>query len=216
MISKGTNNKQQNQTAIPCDAGSVVMGRTADNGEYKILKLDSNGNVITANSSNFVAGGNYSVNGNTIVVPAGSSAVVDTYLGGIDIALNPLAEGIYNISPFVTLQTNTNQVESVNIFLVEVGSPLDNYFAGLLPIADTFAPAPAFFIGLLGLVEFWHGVNLNNLSNITLWKSNSQANLQRSVYLKNDNYKLYLTANSPFNFSSGEIFLNCTNLQKIG
>jgi hypothetical protein len=212
MISKGTNNKQQNQTAIPCDAGSVVMGRTADNGEYKILKLNPDGSI---NNNNLVTGGNYSINPAFISVPDFSNAVVDAYLGNAFLG-NPFVEGIYNLSPFCTLQTNNNSVETINIFLVLVGSPLDNYFNTLTPISDNFAPSPTNIFGLEGLVEFWHAVSLQNMSNITLWKTTNQANLQRSVYLANGDYKLYITAHSPFIYSSGQMYLSCTNIQKIG
>jgi hypothetical protein len=112
------------------------------------------------------------------------------------------------------LQTTTNQVESVNVFLVKQGSGLANYFATLNPISDNFAPVNLF--NLEGLVEFWHNVNLNNISNITNWKQSSQPNLQRSVFLESQNYTLYITANSPFIFNNGQIFLSATNIQKIG
>jgi hypothetical protein len=163
MISRGSNNKQQNQTAISCDAGNVVMGRTADNGEYKILKVDNNGGIVTSNSSSFVIGGNYSGLAPTLFVSNGSNAVIDTYLGGTGLSNQPFIEGLYNVSPFVMLQTTTNQVESVNVFLVKQGSGLANYFATLNPISDNFAPVNLF--NLEGLVEFWHNVNLNNISN---------------------------------------------------
>jgi hypothetical protein len=214
MISRGSNNKQQNQTAISCDAGNVVMGRTADNGEYKILKVDNNGGIVTSNSSSFVIGGNYSGLAPTLFVANGSNAVIDTYLGATGLSNQPFIEGLYNVSPFVMLQTTTNQIESVNVFLVRQGSGLANYFATINPITDNFAPVNLF--NLEGLVEFWHNITLNNISNITNWKQSSQANLQRSVFLYSGNYTLYITANSPFIFNNGQIFLSATNIQKIG
>jgi hypothetical protein len=214
MISKGVNNKQQNQVANPCDAGSVVMGRDGDNGSYKILKLNSNGEIVPPAS--FLFGINYSANNNGVPanVPPLSSAVVDTYIANVPISFIGINEGIYNIFPFVTFQTTTNAVNSINIFLVKENSNLDFYFQTLNPISDNFAPPS--ISDTFGLVEFWHNVNMSTISNITRYKQTNQANLQRSVYLNGGNYKIYITANNPFIFDDGAIVIALSNFEKIG
>lgn len=213
MISKGVNNKQQDQGAIPCDAGSVVMGRTDDNGAYKILKLNSDGSLFNPNE--FIQNAIYSANNSsTFGVPPLSPVVVDTYIASQQINFDAINEGIYNIMPFVLFQTTTNAVNSINIFLVKNNSNLYNYFTGLVPISDNFAPLLT--SDTFGLVEYWHGVQMNNISNITRYKQSSQANLQRSVYLNGGFYTLFITANNPFILDNGEISISLANFQKIG
>jgi hypothetical protein len=213
MISKGVNNKQQNQGAIPCDAGSVVMGRDGDNGSYKILKLNSDGEIVSPAS--FIQNANYSANNNSnFSVPPLSSVVVDTYIANSQIIFGAINEGIYNIAPFVLFNTTTNAVNSINIFLVKQGSNADIYFNTLNPISDNYSPL--FINDTFGIVEFWHGVQMNNISNITRYKQSSQANLQRSVYLNGGNYVLYVTGHSPFILDNGNIVVTMANFQKIG
>lgn len=216
MISKGTNNKQQNQTAIPCDAGSVVMGRTADNGEYKILKLNSDGS-ISSNQNTFVANGQLSSN-----VPFGLVPIIppvllapNTFMGGIDISASPLISGVYSLSPFVYFSASASP--DINIFLVIEDSALDLYFQSLTAGASIFFPTGVDLQN--GLVEFWHSVNMSSIAPISNFFATNQANLKRDISISNPNNKqlrYYIVSDNTFTPISGELFISNTLLSKIG
>lgn len=214
MISKGTNNKQNGQGAIPCDAGSVVMGRDNDNGSYKILKLNPDGSLFTPSS--FVQNANYSDNivGVPASVPPLSSVVIDTYIAKVPVSFGALNQGIYKILPYVLFQTTTNATNSINIFLIKENSDADLYFSTLNPITDNYSPL--LINQTFGIVEFWHGVQMNNISNITRYKQTSQANLEREIYLNGGVYYYYITANNPFILDNGQILVASANFQQIG
>jgi hypothetical protein len=216
MISKGVNNKQQDQGAIPCDAGSVVMGRTGDNGEYKILKLANDGS-ITSTSSTFVNGAKLSSNvpfGLVPIVPAGLKAP-NTFLAGVDISNVPLVNGVYSISPFVYLNATTSP--NINIFLVKQNSTLDNYFTTLTAGVSIFFPTGADLQN--GLVEFWHSVNMASIAPVSNFFATNQANLKRDISINNpnnDNFRLYIVTDNATTLLSGELFISNTLLSKIG
>jgi hypothetical protein len=212
MISKGTNNKQQNQTAIPCDAGSVVMGRTADNGEYKILKLDSTG-AITSSNTSFVAGGNYSNNPTPTIIPVGPKPV-DTLLTFVPIASIPLVQGIYQIAPFVILNSTTTPLPNVDILLVRKNSTLFNYINTLTIGSSVFLPTIANLQN--GLIDSWTNNLVQNISTIgNIQVLESRISLQKNVYLDTEEYYFAVLSNSNFSLLNGEIFTSCSLLAKL-
>jgi hypothetical protein len=216
MIQRGTNNKSNGQTAKVCDAGSVVVGRTADNGEYKILKLNSDGS-ISSNQSTFVNGAKLSSNvpfGVVPIVPAGLKAP-NTFLAGVDVSSVPLVNGVYSISPFVYFNATT--APNINIFLVKQNSTLDNYFQTLTAGVSVFFPTSADLQN--GLVEFWHSANMSSIAPVSNFFATNQANLKRDISISNpnnDNFRLYIVTDNATTLISGELFISNTLLSKIG
>jgi len=213
MIQRGTNNKSNGQTAKVCDAGSVVMGRTGDNGEYKVLKVDANGS-ISSSGLNFVAGGNYSNNPTPTIIPVGPKPI-DTLLTFLPIASVPLVQGIYQIAPFVILNSTGLPAANVDILLVRKNSNLYNYINTLVIGSGVFLPTMPDLQN--GLIESWTNLSFQNISTIgniqTL--AGSLTALQRNVYLDTEEYYFAVLSNSNFSLLTGEIFTSCSLLAKL-
>lgn len=205
MSLKVNNTKPSGTVAKDCDAGTPIMGRTANNGTYEILKVNSDGSLPitpTYNPINTFGAAYFGKNPQNINVPL-PAPPANTYLGRFNV---PLAGfnlgGLYEINPVFIFSYVGALTGGVNFVLFEQGSNMDNYINLLTP-GNTFAPSIA---DLPGVYQYWHNTAAQNFGaglGITFNRNNTL-----KTFLPNANYEIAIITEGALSIQAG--------LQKAG
>jgi hypothetical protein len=150
---QNSNLRPDGSTAIQCDAGTPIMGRTSTTGTYQILKVNADGSLPVGANTPLTPPSTPSSN-SPFSVTLGSGIIgAGTFLFCVPctIITTPNA-GLYRINPFVAF--NGIGAGSINIALVEDSSSLASYCFGLNPGVDAFSPGISNLTS--GLSCWWH------------------------------------------------------------
>jgi hypothetical protein len=211
MVSNVNNQKASGSSAIQCDAGSPISGRTADDGVYQILKVNADGSLPTGVVPQTEA------NTPPLFQPLGGTLnPVGAFGVGVlvfyaSINLTNIEAGLYAISPQFICATNS--AGAVNFALIEDGSIMDAYISSRNVGVDSFTPTITDYS--TGFALFWHN---NALEVIGSSGSRGTANLtaqRKQVYLKADTYKLAVWVHTAFTTSSPIVYVGFNEFAKI-
>jgi len=175
MITQNSNNKPSGVTGKTCDSGTPVSGKT-DNNEYQIIRVNTDGSIVTGGS--YLAG----VNPYILTNPAGivvAPAVIPplVFLGQV-LSINVTDTGVYRVNPVYIFQGLTNG--AVNFVLYKTATTLSTYVATLVA-GNLFSPTLADLTD--GLAGHWHNTTCQVLGGTT-----------QISYNRNNTAELYLEA----------------------
>jgi hypothetical protein len=204
MITQNSNNKPSGSTAVQCDAGIPIMGRTADTGVYQIIKVNPDGSIASPAA--------YIPNTTDLALPVANPLnPVGVFAAGIILYYNPSnvgfvadvqTAGVYVIRPFFMFQYTV--LGAVNFALIQNGTPLDAYVSGRAIGTDSFAPSITDVSQ--GLAYFWHNV-ANQQVGGTVAKSVFANNQQFEVFLEVGVYKLLVTSHTALTTGSATTYV---------
>jgi hypothetical protein len=211
MITQNSNNKPSGSTAVQCDAGIPIMGRTADTGVYQIIKVNPDGSIASPAA--------YIPNTTDLALPVANPLnPVGAFAAGIILYYNPsnvgfvadiTVAGIYVVRPFFMFQYTV--LGAVNFALIQSGTPLDAY-AGTRNIGtDSFAPSITDVSQGLGYV--WHNI-ANQQVGGQIGKSVFNNNQQFEIFLEAGIYKLLVTCHTALTTGSPTTYVGFETFYK--
>lgn len=206
MISQNSNNKPSGSTAVQCDAGIPIMGRTGDTGVYQILKVNADGSLPTPSVTIPTSPDLLTPDATVLAPPAAFAANIILSYGNFFVTV--ATAGIYVIRPFFMAQLST--LGAVNMYLIKQGTSLDAYTTTRGIGVDAYSPAITDFS--TGLSAAFHNVANQNIGG-QIGKTFVQPNTaQNEFYLETGNYNLLvvvhtaLTTVSPTIYCGFEVF----------
>ena len=203
---QNSNLRPDGSTAIQCDAGTPIMGRTSTTGTYQIMKVNADGTIAGLPSPIADASVFYSLTPNPYASPLGAMGG-GTAIAYADIITTQISAGSYIISPQYVVQATTTG-GSVTMILVKVGSVLDAYCNSLNLGTDAFTPNTGNVSN--GFAQIWHNVPLMELGTIAgVSTTTANANvLNKSVYLESGTYKLLVICHTAFTIGSPLVYVS--------
>lgn len=190
MISQDSNNRPSGSTAVQCDAGIPIMGRTSDTGVYQILKVNADGSLPTASVTIPTFPDLLTPNA-TVLAPAGAKAA-NIILSYGTFTVNVATAGNFTIRPF--FMADLTVLGAVTMYLIKNGSPLDAYTSTRLVGVDSYNPAITDYVN--GLAASFHNI-ANQLIGISTAKTFVQSNNQQTeYYLEAGDYKLLVVVHT--------------------
>jgi hypothetical protein len=200
MISQDSNNRPSGSTAVQCDAGIPIMGRTGDTGVYQILKVNADGSLPTPSVTipTFPDLITPTVN---VLAPAGAFAanIIIAYDGGF---VTVATAGNFIIRPF--FMANLTVLGAVNMYVVKAGSVLDTYIQSRAIGVDSYTPAITDYVN--GLSAAYHNVSNQNIGT-NVGKTFVQNNTAQTEYfLEAADYKLLVVVHTALTTGSTTIY----------
>lgn len=199
MISQNSNNKPSGSTAVQCDSGIPLIGRTGDTGVYQILKVNADGSLPTPTVTIPTFPDLITPNA-AVLAPAGAFAAnVIMAFGNFSVTVTDA--GIYTLRPFFMFQYVV--LGAVNMFLVKVGSPLEAYINTRAVGVDSFSPSITDVSQ--GLSAQFHSIANQQIGG-QIAKTLFAVNQQFDFYLEAGNYKLLITSHTAPTTGSATIY----------
>ena len=203
---QNSNLRPDGSTAIQCDSGTPIMGRTSTTGTYQIMKVNADGTIAGLPSPIADASVFYSLTPNPYLSPIGAMAG-GTAIAYADLITTSIDAGCYIFSPQYVVQATTTG-GAVTMILVKVGSVLDTYCGSLNLGTDAFQPSTGNVSN--GFAQIWHNVPLHSLGTIA-GVSTTTANsnvLNKNVYLESGTYKLMVISHTAFTIGSPMVYVS--------
>jgi hypothetical protein len=199
MISQNSNNKPTGSTAVQCDAGIPVMGRTGDTGVYQILKVNADGSLPTPSVTIPTFPDLITPTAN-VLAPAGAFAanIIIAYDSGF---VTVATAGNFIIRPFFMAQLAV--LGAVNMYVIKAGSPLDAYVTTRAIGVDSYAPAITDYSN--GLSAAYHNV-ANQFIGTNIGKTFFAANAQTEFFLEAGDYKLLVVVHTALTTGNSTIY----------
>ena len=203
---QNSNLRPDGSTAIQCDAGTPIMGRTSTTGTYQILKVNADGSIAGLPSPIADASVYYSLTPNITPSPIGAMAGGTAILYA-DIITASINAGSYTLSPMYQVQATTTG-GAITMILVKVGSALDTYCSGLNLGSDAFSPNAGNVQN--GFAQIWHNIPLHQLGTIAgVSTSTANANvLEKTTYLESGTYKLMVICHTAFTIGTPAVLVS--------
>jgi len=221
MISQNSNNKPNGSTAVECDAGIPIMGRTGDTGEYKIVKVepdgslsvnvDGGGGIVIPQTSGFT----YQPEVATLpagIIPAGACIIYNPLPGG-GFFINITEAGIYNIRPFLFFRATV--AGTITFVLIKTGTAADTYTSLRILGSDTWTPTIA---EVQGSVAYFTLIPTVRASGGTVYKTQFNPTLlpEFNYYLGIGQYKLLVLCATTSTTNDNTLLYGFENFYKIG
>lgn len=201
MISQNSNNKPSGSTAVQCDAGIPIMGRTADTGVYEILKVNADGSLpITTSPPTMLTFPDLITPQAAALAPVGAFAA-NIIMGYNAFTVTVATAGIYILRPFFMFQYTV--LGAVNMYLIKNGSPLDTYVLTRGVGVDSFAPSITDVAN--GLSAVFHNITNQQIGG-TIAKTQFNNNQQFEFYLETGDYKLLITSHTAPTTGSATVY----------
>ena len=204
---QNSNLRPDGSTAIQCDAGTPIMGRTSTTGTYQILKVNADGS-LPGNASPLPLANYLAFNSIFTTFPPGTPGVnvlvqkVSLFSG------NPITEsGLYRLNP--TCVFSGSGTGGIDFILYPVGYAIETYIDGLTPGTDAFNPT---IFDTIGVTAFWHNTAVQNFgvnNKIAYNRDNSF-----DVYLDSGSYKLAIISSGGITYT-GQGFVGFYEFSKI-
>jgi hypothetical protein len=203
---QNSNLRPDGSTAIQCDAGTPIMGRTSTTGTYQILKVNADGSIAGLPSPIADASIYYSLTPNVTPSPVGAMAGGTAILYA-DLITTSINAGSYTLSPMYQVQATTTG-GAITMILVKVGSTFDAYCSSLNLGSDAFTPNTG-NLGT-GFAQIWHNIPLQEMGTIAgVSTSTANANvLEKSTYLESGAYKLMVICHTAFTIGSPAVLVS--------
>lgn len=212
MSLKVNNTKPSGTNAIPCDAGTPVMGRTSPTGVYEIIKVNAAGEIVTSALNTFLPGTAAYIGTNPAqltLVPGAPAA--NTFIGFAPVnALITIDEGIYSVNPAFIFDNGGVNAGGCSFMLYKDGSTVDAYITTLPPF-NAFAPGIANL--LTGVFGYWHN-SANQLMGGNVSQSYNRTNTQH-LYLESGIYKIAVITDGAMNIGASPGLLGFYEFTKI-
>ena len=210
-IQQVSNNRPSGSSALSCDAGIPIVGRTSSTGTYEILKVNADGTLAgaTVSPSTVVP---YSVAPTAYPLAPVAAKAAGIILYYDSVTTSALTDGLYKITPFYMLDTLT-AAPSVSIVLVRAGSTLDAYCNTRSVGADGFTPNPTDFAS--GYACFWDNNPLQTLSSTNMKSTAMLTTQTKEVYLKAASYKLLVFVHTAVTPQSSTSYVGFSQFTKI-
>lgn len=199
MITQNSNNKPSGYTGNTCDAGTPISGRTST-GEYQIIKVDTDGTVITSGNGgggatpvltvNYMGANPYS-----FAVAAASPGFYYTIMYAPPFLIS--TGDVYSINPALLFSGSSGG--GITFMLIRVGSVLDAYVSTLNQ-GDFFAGASNNFA--TGLYGFWHNTAAQAAGGVVGTSFNRSNTID--CYLSVGSYRLYAMTEGNVTFTAGQ------------
>jgi hypothetical protein len=200
MISQNSNNKPSGSTAVQCDAGIPIMGRTGDTGVYQILKVNADGSLPIP-SVTIPTFPDLETPNTTPLAPAGAKAV-NLILSYGSFTVNVATAGNYTIRPFFMAQLTV--LGAVNMYLIKQGSVLDAYTTSRAVGVDSYNPAITDYVN--GLAAAFHNI-ANQFIGVNIAKTFITSNIENfNVYLETGDYKLLVVVHTALTTGSTTVY----------
>lgn len=200
MISQNSNNKPSGSTAVQCDAGIPIMGRTGDTGVYQILKVNADGSLPTPSVTIPTFPDLISPNA-TVLAPAGAKAA-NLILSYGSFTVNVATAGNFTIRPFFI--ANLTVLGAVSMYLIKNGTPLDAYTTSRAVGVDSYNPAITDYSS--GLAAAFHNI-ANQFIGVSIAKTFITSNIENfNVYLETGDYKLLVVCHTALTTGSTTVY----------
>jgi hypothetical protein len=209
MIAQSSNNKPSGFRSKSCDAGIPIMGRTSDTGVYDILKINSDGSLMTATNIPISGIPNNDVT-TAVNNPTTSIKTTGLIVFNRQITIDPLTKGVYKIDPFFISMAST--LGSFNFMLYKNGSSLALSCTGLIPFLDSVSFTSTDLMD--GFGGFWHNIpqQLMNPSNTTITYSN---NSNKEIGLADGQYSLIIWVHTATTMITADCQIGFNEFSKI-
>ncbi len=191
MISSMNTTKPSGSTAIQCDAGTPISGRTGDTGTYEILNLLPGGGI--SQGQNITA--SYISPVLAIVLPPGGALVAGNFIGSVNSVITIPETGVYNLKPFVIFPDATG-AGAIEIILTDVNSGLSAYIPTLVAFTDPYNPGVSDY-ALLDSGYYWSNLPLEAVGT-TSRRSTINANQDKNYYMQAGDYNAILVCRTAF------------------
>jgi hypothetical protein len=211
MVSNVNNQKASGSSAIQCDAGSPISGRTADDGVYQILKVNADGSLPTGLVPEANANVPYYGTPRASVLNPVGAFTANTLVFYESVTLAPIVDGLYTIQPQFICASNS--AGSVNFALIKIGSVMDTYTSTRNVGTDSFTPSITDFGA--GFSAYWDNAVLTAIGSTGSRGTGALVIQQKDVYLDAGSYKLLIWVHTAFTTSSPIIYTGFTNFTKI-
>lgn len=212
MSLKVNNTKPSGTNAIPCDAGTPISGRTANNGTYEILKLNADGSLPVSGTVTPLPGtaAYIGVNAQTISLGGGTPGA-NIYLGQISvISLTSIDAGFYSVNPVFIFANGGTNAGGTTFLLYKDGTAIDSYINTLVG-GNSFNPG---MIDLLtGVFGYWHNTT-NQFLGATTSISYNRNNVL-NTYLEQGIYKIAVITDGNPNFAGGPGYVGLYDFTKL-
>ena len=208
MISSMNTTKPSGSTAIQCDAGTPISGRTGDTGTYEILNLLPGGGI--SQGQNITAP--YISPPNQVVLPPGGALLAGIYIGIVNTAITIPVTGVYNLKPFVIFPDATG-TGAIEIILTDVNSGLSAYAPTRAPFSDPYDPAPVDF-ALVDSGYYWSNIPLEAIGT-TSRRSSINTAQDRNYYMQAGDYNAILVCRTAFTTATADAIFGFEVAQRI-
>jgi len=187
MISQDSNNRPSGSSAILCDAGIPIVGRTSPTGVYEIIKVNADGS-LAAPTVTIPTFPDLITPDATVLAPAGvfASSIILAF-GNFFITV--VDAGIYTLRPFFMF--NYIAVGAVSFYLIKEATTLEAYTNSRAVGVDSFSPAITDVANGLA-ASFYNIANIPVSANIAKTVFNNSQ--QFDFYLEAGNYKLLVVS----------------------
>ena len=210
-IQQVSNNRPSGSTALSCDAGIPIVGRTSSTGTYQILKVNADGSLAIGGAASALVPYSLTPTAYPLAPVAAKGVGIIVYYDQVTSAA--LTAGLYTINP--TYQVDTLTVGgAVNFMLIKAGTPLDAYTSTRNVGVDGFTPAATDFQSGCGL--FWHNNPLQIISSTNIQGTSNLNTTAKNVYLEAGIYKLLVYVHTAFTNASSTSYIGFTEFTQIG
>jgi len=210
MISTVNTQKPTGSTAIQCDPGTPISGRTSDTGTYQILKVNPDGSLPFGGAIETQVPTTSTPLATTIPVP-GLKASGICCIYDLITPTQPILDGIYKVNPMIVLEANPTG--AFNCALVKVGSTIDAYINTRVLGVDGFTPTINDF--LTGFAIWWHALPIQTMGGGN--EGFAQLNAQdKTVRLEAGNYRIFFWIETAITTISPTAFVSFSEFTKIG
>lgn len=200
MISQDSNNRASGSTAVLCDAGIPIVGRTSPTGVYEIIKVNADGS-LAAPSVTIPTFSDLITPTANVLAPSGAFAA--TVIIAYDPSFVTVATaGNFIIRPF--FMANLTVLGAVNMYVVKSGSPLDAYITTRAIGVDAYSPAITDYSN--GLAAAYHNVVNQNVGGSIGKTFVLNTTAQTEYFLEVADYKLLVVVHTALTTGSTTIY----------